>query len=649
MKLLKKPIFKITSNGKDSHLKEEEQNEQDKLNSIVHKHFPSLFLPLIENPANRKKELSQQKQLVEDTFSSLVDSYYNQTTPHGQKNTTYLETGIYLIYQQLWPDLSIIMPDRKKGITSFQSNSNKELNRSIKNTVPSNIKDGITLSDMTNHFLPNEENEDNFTDKVNTDISAMTIVLKHFNSTIYFDETDPGNEHLLKLKSDRTNNLSFYLGVKKYLDANDYLMTEEEYFQTCIELLKHLQNTTYPQCTHEIKEGSFTTRLQQAIDTYKSRCSTNSFAPNATDEEIEELHSLTASLKMRLDDKLQHEILRITFPQVLEHPLFTEKFKIKGKLIKDAKKPNGFCALYYVLTDANGQKIEVQLQSGMRYYESKAGISNHNDLPDKAVNVKQFFELVNPEQHEQDPEALKKYLSILGRTSKKQEKALQEKLNSYEKKLSYASNAKEKRDLNLAILRIQKKLNSIETARNSIKIKDAFEEDYDMLTIMKDENDYEIKNIGGKEIKVYNTTVSNYKDENDYELKEIDGKQIKVYNTKTHKRTEKYTIEQYLPIFAIAKSPVSMNIIGSAHSTFDTVAHVNKRNIVEEFTEILRKDDEVPYLADLLIDKLKDILGIKETPQISLVDVEKYALEQYYQNANTPDNKKSKEETELEI
>ncbi len=648
MKSLKKPIFKITSNGKDSHLKEEEQKEQEKLKSIVHKHFPSLFLSLKENPVNRE-EFSQQKQLIEDTFSSLVDSYYNQTTSHGQKNTTYLEAGIYLIYQQLWPDLSIIMPDRKKGITSFQSNSNKELNRSIKNTIPSNIKDGISLSDMTNHFLTNEENEDNFTDKVNTDISAMTIVLKHFNSTIYFDETDPENKHLLELKSDRTNNLSFYLGVKKYLDANDYLMTEEEYFQTCIKLLEHLQNTTYPQCTHEIKEGSFTTRLQQAIDTYKSRCSTNSFAPNATDEEIEELHSLTASLKMRLDDKLQHEILRITFPQILEHPLFTEKFKIKGKLIKDAKKPNGFCALYYVLTDANGQKIEVQLQSGMRYYESKAGISNHNDLPDKAVNVKQFFELVNPEQHEQDPEALKKYLSILGRTSKKQEKALQEKLNSYEKKLSYASNAKEKRDLNLAILRIQKKLNSIETARNSIKIKDAFEEDYDMLTIMKDENDYEIKNIGGKEIKVYNTTVSNYKDENDYELKEIDGKQIKVYNTKTHKCTEKYTIEQYLPIFAIAKSPVSMNIIGSAHSTFDTVAHVNKKNIVEEFTEILRKDDEVPYLADLLIDKLKDILGIKETPQISLVDVEKYALEQYYQNANTPDNKKSEEETELEI
>ena len=198
MKLLKKPIFKITSNGKDSHLKEEEQKEQEKLKSIVHKHFPSLFLSLKENPVNRE-EFSQQKQLIEDTFSSLVDSYYNQTTSHGQKNTTYLEAGIYLIYQQLWPDLSIIMPDRKKGITSFQSNSNKELNRSIKNTIPSNIKDGISLSDMTNHFLTNEENEDNFTDKVNTDISAMTIVLKHFNSTIYFDETDPENKHLLEL------------------------------------------------------------------------------------------------------------------------------------------------------------------------------------------------------------------------------------------------------------------------------------------------------------------------------------------------------------------------------------------------------------------------------------------------------------------
>lgn len=626
MNLLKKLILKIIYNGNDSNLKKEELEE---LKSIVHKHFPSLFLPLIENPA-KKEELSQQKQLVEDTFSSLVDSYYNQTTTHGQKNTTYLEAGIYLIYQQLWPDLSIIMPDRKKGINSFQSNAKKELKQTIKNILPSDIKEGITLSDMENYLLSNKENTCNFTDKVNSDISAMTIVLNHFNSTIYFDEADPENKHLLELKRDRTNNLTFYQSVKKYLDANDYLMTEEDYFQTYISLLEHLQNTTYPQCTHEIKEGSYSTRLQQAMDSYKSRCSTNSFAPNATDEEITELHALTNCLKRRLDDKLQHEILRITFPRVLEHPLFAEKFKIKGTFVKDPKKPNGFCAIYYVLTDANGEKIEVQLQSHMRYKESKTGVSNHNDLPDKAVNIKPFFELINPEQ---DPETLEKYLSILGRTSKKQERALQEKLNAYQKKLSYASDAKEKRDLNLAILRIQKKLDSIETARNNITIKDAFEEDFDMLTMLKDEDDYEIKKIGDKQIKVYNTKVSNYKDENNYELKEIDGKQIKVYSPKTHKRTEKYTLEQYLPIFAIAKSPASMSVVGSAHTTFDTVAHVNKKDLIEGFTEILRKDDEVPYLAELLIDKLKDILGIKETSQISLVDVEKYALEQYYQNS----------------
>lgn len=617
------------------------------MKSIAHKHFPSLFLPLIENPVSND-EFSAQEQLVADAFSSLADSYYNQATPHGQKNTTYLEAGIYLIYQQLWPDLSIIMPNRKKGIHSFQSNSNKELNRSIKNTVPSNIKDGIALSDMKKNLLSNEENKNNYTDKVNTDISAMTIVLNHFDSTIYFDEADSNNKHLLELKRDRTNNLTFYHSVKKYLDANDYLMTEEEYFQTYIELLKHLQNTTYPQCTHEIKEGSYSTRLQQAIDTYKSRCSTGSFAPNATDEEIEELHSLTNCLKRRMDDKLQHEILRITFPQVLEHSLLTEKFKIKGEFIKDPKKPNGFCALYYVLTDANGEKIEVQLQSRMRYKETKTGISNHNDLPDKTVNIKHFFELVNPEQKEQDPEALEKYLSILGRTSKKQEKALQEKINTYHKKLSYASDAKEKRDLQVAILRIQKKLDSIETARNSIKIKDVFEEDFDMLTMIKDENDYEIKNIGDKQIKLYNTQLANFKDENDYELKEIDGKQIKIYNTKTHKRTEKYTIEQYLPIFATTMSPASMSVIGSAHSTFDTVAHINKKELVEEFTEILRKEDEVTYLADLLIDKLKEILGVRETSQISFVDVEKYALEQYYQNSSASSSEKGEEETELE-
>lgn len=496
-------------------------------------------------------------------------------------------------------------------------------------------------------MVSNEENKDNFTDCVNTDFSAMTIVLNHFDSTLYFDETDPENEHLLELKRDRSNNLTFYHSVKKYLDANDYLMTEEEYFQTYIKLLEHLQNTTYPQCTHEIKEGSYSTLLQQAIDTYKSRCSTNSFAPNATDEEIDDLHSLTNSLKRRMDDKLQHEILKITFPQILEHPLIAEKFKIKGEFIKDSKKPNGFCALYYILTDAHGEKIEVQLQSRMRYKESKTGISNHNSLPDKIVDIKHFFELVNPEQEEQDPEALEKYLSILGRTSKKQERSLQEKLKTYHKKLSYASDAKEKRDLNLAILRIQKRLDSIETARNNIKIKDVFQEDFDMLTMMKDEDDYEIKNMDGKQIKVYHTKVANYKDEDNYELKEVDGKQIKIYNTKTHKRTEKYSIEQYLPIFATAMSPVSMSVVGSAHTTFDTVAHVNKKDLVEGFTEILRKEDEVPYLADLLIDKLKDILGLEETSQISFVDVEKYALEQYYQNPVNA-SEKGEEETELE-
>lgn len=626
LEIMKEEYLQIIYNKNPRNINKE---EQEQLKTILSHHFPSLFLDFIENPVSME-EFSEQEKLIQDTFSSLVDDYYNQVTPHGQKNTTYIESAIYLIYQKLHPELSIIFPNRIKGINSYQSNTKKELTKSIKNMLPSNLKDGIVISDMQNHLTSNQENKSNYTDKVNTDTSAMTIVLNYFDDAIYFDESDPENENILKLKKERNNNLTFLQSVKKYLNENDYLMTEEDYFQTYIQLLEHLQNTTYPECSHEIKEGSYSTRLAQAKENYKKHTETDSFAPNATDMEIEELYSLTDCLKRRLDDKLEHEILKVTFPHILEHPLLAKKFKITSTFLKDIKKANGFCAIYYVLTDANGEKIEVQLQSRMRYKESKTGLSNHNDLPNKTVDITPFFELVNPSLATDDPELLEKHLSILGRTSKRQEKALNEHLTELIKKLSYVDNKNDKRALNLAIIKLKKKLDAIETAKNSVKIKDVFEEEYDMLTMTKDENDFELKNIGDRQIKVYHTKLTNHKDENDFELENIGGKKVKVYNTKTHKYTQKYTIKQYLPLFAQVMSPASMSVIGSAHTTFDSVAHINQKGLIERFTEILRKNDEVPYLAELLIDKLKEILNEKESSQISWDDLEQYAEEDYY-------------------
>lgn len=593
LEIIKQEYLEIVNTKNQKNVSEEEQN---RLKIIVNRFYPEVFLDFIENPIS-SDDFSKQQRFINDAIINLIYDYYKQTTPHGQKNLDCLGSAIYLIYRKLHPELSLSDPERGKGKKSFNDNMHKELNRSLQNTVADNIRTGIMLSDIDKHIISNEENKNNFTDKADADISAMTIVLNHVDDAIYFDENDPENEEILKLKKQRNENLRFMHSVKKYLNENDIFMTQEEYFQIYIELLHRLQNSTYPECTHEIKEGSYSSRLKYAIENYKKNMETDSFAPNATDIEIEELHTLLDCLKRRLDDKLQHEILRVTFPHVLADPLLVDDFKITGSFIKDVKKENGFCAIYYELTDALDRKIEVQLQSNMRYKETKNGLSTHNDMPNKQANIKPFFELVDKNTN---PELLEHYLFLLGRTSRNQEEALKQKLELLKEQASHSRSSKEKMQLDTSIRKLEKKISAIETAKNSIKIKDEFIEEVDMID------------------------TDNTKKEDNYELKNINGKQIKVYNTKTTKRTSKMTIEQYLPIYAEYYSPSSMSVISSAHATAPE-AHVNRKTLVEGFTEILRKGDEITYLSEMLINKLKEILNIQDINQYSLEELRRYA------------------------
>ena len=584
------------------------KQEEDSLKNIVNTHFPEVFLDFIKTPVSNK-EFSEQTQLIKDAVHNLISLYYQQTTPHSQKNSDYLASAIYLVFRTLYPELSITVPKREKGEKSFNDNTHKELNNSIKNIVPSNVKTGITLSDLETQINSNEKNKNNFTDKADADISGITIVLNHFDDAIYFDENDPENLEILRLKKQRNDNVRFIHSIKKYLNENDIFMTQEEYFQIYIELLHRLQDTTYPECTHEIKEGSYSSRLEYAIENYKKNVEANSFAVNATDAEIEELYNLTDCLKRRIDDKLEHEILKVSFPHVLDDFLLADDFKITGTFVKDVKKENGFCAIYYELTDALGRKTEVQLQSNMRYKETKNGLSTHNDMPSKQVNINHFFELVDKNE---TPELLEHYLSILHRTSRKQEEELKQKLKSLNEQKTYTTKSpEEKRKIENSIRRLEKKIETIETAKNSVKIKDVFIEEVEMID-----------------------TENNTKD-NDYEIININGKPVKVYETKTKKRIDKMTIEQYLPVYAEHIAPTTMKVVGSAHATAPE-AHINKKSLVEGFTEVLRKGDEIPYLSQFLIDKLKEILNSKENDQISLEDLKKYAREEFY---STPDER----------
>lgn len=602
LELIKQSYLQIVQHENPENISEDEINH---LKAIVNHYYPTVFLDFIENPITEEEFFSQQN-LIKEAVHNLAYEYYQQTTPHGQKNSNYLSSAIYLIYRKLYPEFSTSIPERKKGQKSFHDNMHKELNNAIINIVPTDVRTGITFSDMEKHIISNPDNEKNFTDKTNSDISAITIVLNYVDDSIYFDESDPENKEILKLKKQKNDNLKFTHSVKRYLNENDIFMTQEEYFQIYIQLLQRLQDCTYPECTHEIKEGSYSSRLSLAINTYKKNMQENSFSSNATDLEIEELYNLTECLKRRLDDKLQHEILKVTFPHVLEDTLLTNDFKITGKFIKDVKKDNGFCALYFELTDANDRKTEVQLQSNMRYRETKNGLSTHSDMPNKKVDIKSFFELADGSDN---PELLEHYLFLLDRTSRIQEQSLRQKLKTLQNKYSCSETPEEKRKLDLSIKRLEKKLSSIEIARNSIKVKDEFIEEHDMIDI------------------------ENTKKDDNYELKTIGNKTIKLYDTKTKKRISKTNIEQYLPLYAEYHSPASMDVISSAHATAPE-AHINKKSLVEGFTEILRKGDEITYLSEMLINKLKEILNIKDTNQISLEELSRYAKEEFYTEEN---------------
>ena len=66
--------------------------------------------------------------------------------------------------------------------------------------IPNNIETGITFSDMEKHIVSTPENPNNFTDKTNADLSGITVVLNYVDDAIYFDESEPENTEIIKLK-----------------------------------------------------------------------------------------------------------------------------------------------------------------------------------------------------------------------------------------------------------------------------------------------------------------------------------------------------------------------------------------------------------------------------------------------------------------
>ena len=102
-------------------------------------------------------------------------------------------------------------------------------------------------------------------------------------------------------------------------------------------------------------------------------------------------------------------------------------------------------------------------------------------------------------------------------------------------------------------------------------------------------------------------------------IKEL-ANHIKIKDTMHFSDNHSSDTDSYL--FGLAKfiSPY-MNVCSSGHTSFST-ASIHQKNLVGEFSEVLRRRDSTTYLGNMLIERLKNILstkGIKDSSYQKMV------------------------------
>lgn len=311
--------------------------------------------------------------------------YKNATIDDVKEYMNYLAAAIFLKSKDYYPNVSIYEPFRTKSNMSFNRNLNKE---------------------TTNQFVENDDLlfDD---DRIIGDINAITIVLDHINNTVAlnpnYDYTD--NPQIVELLEE-SDNLSLF--VKDTENNIDGILTREEYLNYKREVLNKIIQVNFSEFTEE-RTPSYQSELSEVE---KAISNLSSSASYASETEVETLKNLIKDLKSKLYDKAYYTLMPELFETVINDPLIVEGLRVKAEFVKDVRKANGFAANYYLLRTPFGN-IEVQLQSAKRYYEAKKGSAAHNSIPGKQLDVKNLFELADPN----DRNPLDYYLNYLDKTS----------------------------------------------------------------------------------------------------------------------------------------------------------------------------------------------------------------------------------------
>lgn len=554
------------------------------LENITNQEIPYALMALLTLPRD-EDDIARQQNFIKNSVTYLINEYAEHETPENQDFITHFTNGLYLSSRAEFPKCGFFTYSREKALKSAQDNYEKEIKSFISGIVPEDLNQGITYQELHDQFDPH---------KINSDFSASTLVLTSVPESIYLkvenlDETDLSHlspkeierlqrendlkKELISLRKEKNKRLHFLFSVRNYI--NDNPIDEETYFQIYIQLLKEFQESTHPECYEERinprDPNSLTcnAELKNTINNYKRKIENDSFLALATVDEMKDLFLLLEELNQRIDDKFQDKFLDYIMPKILSNSILQPRIEenqkeaepnldIEWEFMKDVKKPNGYCAKYYRITDKmTGLISELQVQTFMRYFDSKRGNSDHSKLKGRP-NIKSFFELKNPLE---DPAHLKKYLEILDIYT-----------------LEHIDKLKSQKNLTVSQKRL---LKQVDYAINSIKIKDNM--------------------IFPREYPIYENGEEKYEDLN-------------------------VPMEYFLSHYSEYISP-KMSIIGSAHPLSGPMeANRTERTLPDRFAEMLKKQNDLTILSQMLVDRLSDLVDeTQHSKTYSERSIRKYA------------------------
>ena len=480
---------------------------------------------------------------VKNISEYLIDDYAIHNENISQEYIKNFNASLYESARKEAPECTLFIPDRTKSLRSEQHNMEKEYKAFLKSLIPSNPAMGISSSDVKEQFN---------VEKIDNDFTGSTIVLTDVNDSIYFEGSTEEEKNLINLRKEKENRKAKLYKIQNYLRDNPFI-SEELYFQIYIDLLEEFQKTTYPECYEERLDPqdanslTYNEAIEKALKNYWNKVSSESFSTLASPDEMDDLSTIIEQLKLRNDDKFQNAMLDVIIPKILSSSLLQPHISSNEK----EALPN---------LDISWEKTKDSKKPNgfcAKYYKVSLPVGPKGkkiDIELQALTKMRYDDSKggNSDHNKQKGkrpsiEELKMFFELSNPNENP------EHLDTYLETLdSYVFNTieglKNKTDLSKAE---QLALQRVEHARNSIKMRESFPRN--------EEN----------------------KDKNDIPLKSV------------------------LIHFAEYWSP-KMRVTSSAHQLFERGAKVTANNLIETFSDVLRKQNDLTCLSQILIDKLSE-------------------------------------------